>query len=343
MQNLKIAVVGATGMVGQEFLKILKQKGVSAANLRCLASSRSAGNTIIYGDDTIEVEETTIHSFKGVDIALFSAGGETSRYFAPLAVKSGATVIDNSSAWRMDNEVPLVIPEINSEDLKWHKGIIANPNCSTIQMLMALWPLHRVNPIKRVVVSTYQSVSGAGGKAVNELISESRQILEGKAVTPHIFPHQIGFNLIPQIDVFLDNNYTKEEMKMTNESIKILHAPNLALSATCVRVPVMIGHSENINVEFADLMPADQARLLLTKAKGVRVLDDPSINLYPMPFMAAGSDDTMVGRIRQDLFQPNCLNMWVVADNVRKGAALNAVQIAESLVENNWVRASGER
>ena len=343
MQNLKIAIVGATGMVGQEFLKILKHKGVPAENLRCLASSRSAGSKIIYGEATIDVEETTANSFRGLDIALFSAGGEVSRYFAPIATKAGVTVVDNSSAWRMDSEVPLVIPEINAEDLEWHNGIIANPNCSTIQMLMALWPLHRINPIKRVIVSTYQAVSGAGGKAVNELQNESRQILDGKAITPHIFPHQIGFNLIPQIDVFLDNSYTKEEMKMINESIKILHATDLAISATCVRVPILNGHSENVNIEFSEPMPADQARSVLTKSKGIRVLDDPSISLYPMPFMASGSDETFVGRIRQDLYQPNCINMWIVADNIRKGAALNTIQIAESLLERGWVKAKGAR
>jgi len=343
MQDLKIAVVGATGMVGQEFIKILKQRNIPAKNLRLLASARSAGSIVYYGSNEITVEETTPSSFNGINIALFSAGGDVSRYYAPLAVKAGATVIDNSSAWRMDPEVPLVIPEVNAADLEQHNGIIANPNCSTIQMLMALAPLHRINPVKRIIVSTYQSVSGAGGKAVFELQTQSRQVLDGQSVNPHVFPHQIAFNVLPHIDVFLDNGFTKEEMKMVNETHKMLHDYSIIVTATCARVPVLNGHSESITVEFYESMPADEARGILTMVKGVKVLDDPTINVYPQPWSATGSDDTFVGRIRQDLSQPNCINMWVVADNIRKGAALNAIQIAETLAANDWVKAKGVR
>jgi len=343
MQDLKIAVVGATGMVGQEFIKILKQRNIPAENLRFLASARSAGNIVYYGDNEIVVEETTPSSFNGVGIALFSAGGDASRYYAPIAVKAGATVVDNSSAWRMNPEVPLVIPEVNAADLEQHNGIIANPNCSTIQMLMVLAPLHRISPIKRIIVSTYQAVSGAGGKATSELQTQSRQILDGQSVNPHVFPHQIAFNVLPHIDVFLDNGFTKEEMKMVNETRKMLHDSSIAVTATCVRVPVLNSHSESITVEFYESMPADKARGILTMAKGVKVLDDPTINVYPQPWSATGSDDTFVGRIRQDLSQPNCINIWVVADNIRKGAALNAIQIAETLAANGWIKAQGVR
>jgi aspartate-semialdehyde dehydrogenase len=272
-----------------------------------------------------------------VDIALFSAGADISRYFSPIAARAGAVVIDNSAAFRMEDEVPLVVPEINAEDIKKHRGIIANPNCSTIQMVVALNPLHKVNPIKRIVVTTFQSVSGTGSSAIDELTAQSKLVLGGQNVVPHVYPHQIAFNVLPQIDVFLDNAYTKEEWKMVEETRKIMHDADILVSATCVRVPVFISHSEAVNVEFTHSISPDEARRILAQAPGVRVLDDPAISLYPHPWMAAGTDDTYVGRIRRDVSASNSLVMWVVADNVRKGAALNAVQIAEELVRHEWL------
>jgi aspartate-semialdehyde dehydrogenase len=238
----------------------------------------------------------------------------------------------------MEPKVPLVVPEINPEDIKWHEGIIANPNCSTIQMVVALYPLHKVNPIKRIVVSTYQSVSGTGAAAMEELTTQAKLVLEGQNVVPHVYPHQIGFNLLPEIDVFLDNGYTKEEWKMVDETRKIMHAPDMAISATCVRVPVFIAHSEAVNIEFTDPMSPEEARQILAKAPGVKVLDDPSVSLYPMPWLAAGSDDVYVGRIRSDASHQRGLVIWVVSDNLRKGAALNAIQIAEEAARREWVK-----
>ena len=269
-------------------------------------------------------------------MALFSAGAEISNYFSPIAARAGAVVIDNSAAFRMDSEVPLVVPEVNPDDIKEHKGIIANPNCSTIQMVVALYPLHKVNPIKRVIVDTYQAVSGTGSAALEELSEQARLVLEGRNVVPHVYPHQIAFNLLPEIDVFLDNGYTKEEWKCEEETKKIMHANEMAISATCVRVPIFVSHSEAIHIEFSEPMSPDAARRILAEAPGVRVLDDPNISLYPQPWSVAGSDDVFVGRIRQDTSQSYGLAMWVV-DNLRKGAALNAVQIAETMVERGWI------
>jgi len=283
------------------------------------------------------VKETTPESFKKIDIALFSAGSETSRYFSPIAAQSGAVVIDNSSAFRMDPKVPLVVPEINAEDIKRHKGIIANPNCSTIQMVVALNPLHKVNAIKRLVAATYQAVSGTGSAAVEELTEQSKQVLDGQTTVPHVYPHQIAFNILPEIDVFLDNDYTKEEWKMVEETKKIMHAPDIAISAVCVRVPVFIGHSEALHIEFSQPMAPDEARRILAQAPGIKILDDPAISLYPQPWSAAGTDEVFVGRIHRDASHPNGLVMWVVADNLRKGAALNAVQIAEEMVKRDWL------
>jgi aspartate-semialdehyde dehydrogenase len=285
----------------------------------------------------VEVQEAGSHSFDPIDIALFSAGSDISKQFAPIAAKRGAVVVDNSSAFRMDAKVPLVVPEVNPEDIANHQGIIANPNCSTIQMVVVLNPLHRVNPIKRVVVDTYQSVSGTGSAAVNELSSQTKSILEGKSTIPHVYPHQIAQNVLPEIDVFLDDGYTKEEWKMIHETRKIMHDENIAISATCARVPVVVGHSEAIHVEFTNPMSPEEARDILAAAPGVKVLDDPSISLYPQAWSAAGTDDVFVGRLRRDASHPNGLAMWVVADNVRKGAALNAVQIAELLISNGWL------
>lgn len=334
MKGYNVAIVGATGLVGQEFIKILKQRNFPIANLDLLASDRSAGKKIFFNHEELTVAETTAKSFYDIDIALFSAGSNVSRRFAPIAAKAGAVVIDNSSAWRMDSEVPLVVPEVNPEDIKKHKGIIANPNCSTIQMVVALNPLHKANPIKRIVVSTYQAVSGTGISAIEELKAQTKQVLDGQTPMPHVYPHQIAFNMLPEIDVFMDNGYTKEEMKMVEETRKIMHSPELQVSATCVRVPAINGHSEAINVEFTHNITPEMANKILIEASGVRIQDDPSINMYPQAWNASGTDDVYVGRIRQDISQAKSLVMWVVADNLRKGAALNAVQIAEELVKN---------
>jgi len=333
----RVAIVGATGLVGQEFIKVLEQRNFPMASIRLLASDRSAGKKLFVTHHEIEVEETVPESFKGIDIALFSAGAEASRHFSPIAAQSGTVVIDNSSAFRMHSEVPLVVPEVNPEDIKRHKGIIANPNCSTIQMVVALYPLHNVNPIKRIVVDTYQAVSGTGSAAIEELTIQTKQVLEGQSSIPHVYPHQIAFNALPEIDVFLDNGYTKEEWKLVEETRKIMHAYDIAISATCVRVPVFTGHSEAIHVEFSRPMSPDEARRLLAQAPGVKLLDDPTISLYPQPWSAAGTDEVFVGRIRRDASHPNGLTMWVVSDNLRKGAALNAVQIAEEMVKRDWM------
>jgi len=333
-----VAIVGATGMVGQEFIKVLLQRQFPLASLQLYASDRSAGKKVFVGHQEMVVKETANDSFDSVDIALFSAGSEISKHFAPIAAKAGALVIDNSAAWRMDLRVPLVVPEVNAEDIKKHKGIIANPNCSTIQMVVALYPLHKVNPIKRITVATYQSVSGTGIAAVEELTKQAKTVLEGGNVVPHVYAHQIAFNLLPEIDVFLDNGYTKEEWKMVEETRKIMHSEHIAVSATCVRVPVFVSHSEAIQAEFTDYMPPDEARSILSKAPGVKVLDDPNVSLYPQPWLAVGTDEVYVGRIRSDASYVNGLVMWVVSDNIRKGAALNAVQIAEEAVKRGWVR-----
>ena len=338
MKGLKVAIVGATGLVGQEFIKVLEQRDFPMNSIELLASDRSAGKKLFVNHRELEVKETSPASFKDVDIALFSAGAEISRYFSPLAAQAGAVVVDNSSAFRMEPKVPLVVPEVNPEDIKLHKGIIANPNCSTIQMVVALNPLHKVNPIKRVVAVTYQAVSGTGSAAVEELTEQSKQVLEGQNTVPHVYPHQIAFNILPEIDVFLDNDYTKEEWKMVEETRKIMHAPDIAISAVCVRVPVFIGHSEALHIEFYQPMAADDAKRILAQAPGVKVLDDPAISLYPQPWSAAGTDDVFVGRIHRDASHPNGLVMWVVADNIRKGAALNTVQIAEELIKRDWLR-----
>ena len=337
MKGYKVAIVGATGLVGQEFIKILEQRDFPMDSIRLLASDRSAGKKLFVTHREIEVEETVPESFKDIDIALFSAGAEISRYFSPIAAESGAVVIDNSSAFRMERNVPLVVPEVNPEDIKRHNGIIANPNCSTIQMVVALYPLHKVNPIKRIIVDTYQSVSGTGSAAVEELTAQAKQVLDGQTTIPHVYPHQIAFNVLPEIDVFLDNSYTKEEWKMVEETRKIMHAPDIAISATCVRVPVFTGHGEAIHVEFSQPMSTDKARRILAQAPGVKVLDDPLVSLYPHPWSAADTDEVFVGRIRQDVSQPNSLVMWVVADNLRKGAALNTIQIAEEMIKREWV------
>ncbi|HEX78083.1 MAG TPA: aspartate-semialdehyde dehydrogenase [Dehalococcoidia bacterium] len=338
MRGYHLAIVGATGLVGQEFIKVLEQRRFPMASVQLFASDRSAGKRMFVNHQEIEVKETSAQSFERVDIALFSAGSEVSLHFSPIAAQSGAVVVDNSAAWRMDPDVPLVVPEVNVEDIKGHKGIIANPNCSTIQMVVALNPLHKVNPIKRLTVATYQSVSGTGAAAMEELTNQTKLILEGHNAIPHVYPHQIAFNLLPEIDVFLDNGYTKEEWKLVEETRKIMHAEDMLISATCVRVPVYIGHSEVVQIEFTHPMAPDEAREILARAPGVKVLDDPAISLYPQPWAAAGTDEVFVGRIRRDASHANGLVMWIVADNLRKGAALNAVQIAEEMIQRDWVK-----
>ncbi len=336
-KEFKVAIVGATGLVGQEFIKILGQRNFPISSLHLFASDRSAGRKITVNDEEMEVQETTAQSFKGIDITLFSAGSEISQHFSPIAARAGAVVIDNSAAFRMDPQVPLVVPEVNAEDIKEHKGIIANPNCSTIQLVVALYPLHKANPIKRFIVDSYQSVSGTGAAALEELSEQARQVLEGRTVVPHVYPHQIAFNILPEIDLFLDNGYTKEEWKVVEESKKIMHAKDMAISATCARVPIFIGHSEAVHIQFTDPMSPDTARRILAEAPGVKVLDDPNISLYPQAWSVAGSDEVFVGRIRKDISHDCGLVMWIVADNLRKGAALNAVQIAETMVERSWI------
>jgi len=341
VREYRVAIVGATGLVGQEFIKVLEQREFPMSWIGLLASDRSAGRKLFVAHEEIEVKETIPESFENVDIVLFSAGSDVSRHFAPIAARAGAVVVDNSAAFRMDSAVPLVVPEVNPEDIKWHKGIIANPNCSTIQMVVALNPLHKANPIKRVIVDTYQSVSGTGSAAVEELTTQTRRVLEGQSAVPSVYPHQIAFNVLPEIDVFLDNAYTREEWKMVEETRKIMHADEIAISATCVRVPVFTGHSEAVHIEFSRPMSPEEARQILTRAPGVKVLDDNTVSLYPHAWLAAGTDETYVGRIRQDASHPNGLAMWVVSDNLRKGAALNAVQIAEEMTRRNWLSSGG--
>lgn len=332
MKSYNVAVMGATGAVGTCFLQILEQRKFPIKNLKLLASDRSKGKSLKFGGKLYPVEVLTHDSFKGVDIVLASAGASRSLEFLPSAVKAGAVCVDNSSAFRMDANVPLVVPEVNPEKIRENKGIIANPNCSTIQMVVALWPIHKIARIKRIVVTTFQSVSGAGQKKINELWEQSKTFLEKKKVVPVEFAHRIAFNLIPQIDVFLDNRYTKEEMKMVNETRKIMGDDSIQVNATCVRVPVFFAHSESVNIETEKHISADQARKLLSNAEGIKLMDDPAKQIYPMPIHAEGNDDTYVGRIRQDESIKNGISMWVVADNIRKGAALNAVQIAERLI-----------
>ena len=337
MKEYNVAIVGATGLVGKEFIKILYQRKFPIKSLHLLASDKSAGRKIEVNGDTLEVKDTAGFDFAGIDFALFSAGADVSLIYSPIAARAGAVVIDNSSAFRMDPDAPLVVPEINPGDIKAHKGIIANPNCSTIQMVMALNPLHKVNPIKRIIVDTYQSVSGTGSAAVDELLQQARDILAGHETAPQVYPHQIAFNVLPEIEAFLDNDYTREEWKMVQETHKIMHAPEIAISATCARVPVLFGHSEAVHAEFSAPMAPDYARKVLAQAPGVKVIDEPSSHGYPYAVMAEGKDEVFVGRIRRDASHPNGLAMWIVSDNIRKGAALNAVQIAEVMARERMV------
>lgn len=328
-----VAVVGATGAVGNEMISILDTRRFPVAELRLLASSRSVGKSLSFRGRDYPVAELQESSFSGIDIALFSAGAARSRDFVPAAVKSGAVVVDNSSAFRMDPEVPLIVPEVNALAISGHHGIIANPNCSTIQMVVVLKPIYDVAGIRRIVVTTFQAVSGTGQKAMDELLEQTRSLLNFKKAVHDVYPHQIAFNCLPHIDAFLPNGYSREEMKMVNETRKILGDARIGITATTVRVPVFRGHSEAVNIETEKHITADQARELLAYAEGVCVLDHPAENVYPLALDAVGKDETFVGRIREDASVENGLNLWVVSDNLRKGAALNAVQIAEHLIQ----------
>ncbi len=332
-RNPHVAVVGATGAVGLEMIKTLEKRNFPAGRLTLLASARSVGRTLKFRREEIAVAELTKESFKGIDLALFSAGGNISKEFAPLAARAGCVVIDNSSAFRMDDSVPLVIPEINAADVKWHKGIIANPNCTTAITLMALYPLHRAFQVKRIFASSYQAVSGSGAKAIQELERQVAQTVNGQTVTREVYPHQIAFNVLPQVDSFLASGYTREEMKMENEGRKIMHHPAFRASVTCVRVPVYRAHSVAVSAEFEKPASVEAARAALGEAPGLDVVDDPEKKEYPMPLYTADKYNCQVGRIRKDCALDNGLCFWVSGDQLLKGAALNAVQIAEELVK----------
>lgn len=343
--HVHVAVVGATGAVGQQMLKTLEERNYPIASIKLLSSKRSAGKKLKFRGEEITVEEATPESFEGVQLALFSAGGSVSKALVPEAVKRGVICVDNTSAFRMEKDVPLVVPEVNEQELLKHNGIIANPNCSTIQMVVALEPIRQKYGLKRVIVSTYQAVSGAGLSAMDELKSQTKAILDGEDFTPEILPvasdkkhYQIAFNAIPQIDKFVENGFTFEEMKMINETKKIMNLPDLEIAATCVRLPVLVGHSESVYIETEKGASAEDIKELLANAPGVTVEDDPDNQIYPMAVNCVGKYDVFVGRIRKDLDRDNGFHMWIVSDNLLKGAALNSVQIAESLLKLNLLK-----
>ncbi|MBI2866518.1 MAG: aspartate-semialdehyde dehydrogenase [Chloroflexi bacterium] len=337
MRAVRAALVGANGLIGREFLRVLEQRRFPLATLVLLASNRAAGTKYFFNHGELEVRELVPQALERIELALFATGEEISRYFSPIATRKGVVVVDSSPAWRMDPRTPLVVPEVNYLDLKRHRGIIASPDCVATVLATVLWPLHRVNPVKRVIVDTYQSVSDSGQAGVEELTSQSRLVLDGKEASPHIYPHQIAFNLLPEIGVFQDNGYTRDELMVAEEARKVMHAKNLAVSVTCVRVPVLYGLCEAVHAEFSRPMAAEEARSILAQAPGVKVLDDPLEGIYPQPWAAIGSDLVYVGRLRQDTSNSYGLGMWIVADNLRKGTALNAVQIAEELIRNDWM------
>ncbi len=331
MKAYKVAVVGATGAVGREMTKIVAERNFPVREMRLVASERSKGKVLKFREENIKVENLSEFSFKGIDFVLSSPGASVSKQYVPRAVKEGAIVIDNTSAFRMEPDVPLVVPEVNPDAIKKHKGLIANPNCSTIQLVVVLKPIHIKAQIKRLVVSTYQAASGAGTPAMNELREQTESILAGRNVEAKALPAQIAFNVFPHIDIFLDNCYTKEEMKLVHETQKIMEDDSIRITATAVRVPVFIGHSEAVNIETEKNLPPDEAKEILSKAPGIIVVDNPSKNEYPIPINSPGTDEVFVGRIRRDASIKNGLDLWIVADNLRKGAALNAVQIAEKI------------
>ena len=331
MKNYHVAIVGATGAVGAELLRVLERRSFPVADLRLLASARSAGGSVTFHGDKIDIEELTVDSFTDIDLCFFSAGGEISRRFAPVAREAGAVVIDNSSVFRMEPDVPLVIPEINGEDVRTHRGLIANPNCTTAVALMAIYPLHRAFGVRRVFAASYQAVSGSGARAIQELKDQVEAVAQDRQPTSKVYPHPIAFNVLPHVDVFLESGYTKEEMKMQNEGRKIMHLPEFQASVTCVRVPVYRAHSAAVNAEFERKVSVDQAREVLAKAPGLELVDEPQNNRYPTPLEVAGKDNCQVGRVRLDCALENGLAFWVSGDQLLKGAALNAVQIAELL------------
>jgi len=333
-RSYRVAILGATGAVGKELIELLATRNFPLADLKLLASPRSAGTTLSFKGETLRVESTDTSSFQAIDLVLASAGGNTSKALAPRAVASGAIVIDNSSAYRMDPNVPLIIPEVNPQEVHQHQGIIANPNCTTILMNVVVWPLHQVQPIKRIVASTYQSASGAGAKAMAEVISQSHDVLDGKQPNPEVFPYPLAFNLFLHNSPMTATGYCEEELKMINETRKIFGDSSIRITATCVRVPILRAHSEALNLEFHQPLSADKAKMLLQQAPGVRLVEDWQNNYFPMPIEASGLDEVLVGRIRQDLSHDCGLDLWLSGDQIRKGAALNAVQIAELLISS---------
>ncbi len=336
-QSYRVAVLGATGAVGTELLELLESRQFPLSHLKLLASPRSAGSELRFAGERLKIEAVTEMSFKDIDLVLASAGGSTSKQWAPVAVKAGAVMIDNSSAFRMQPEVPLVVPEVNPEAAKGHAGIIANPNCTTILMAVALWPLHQQIPIRRLIVSTYQSASGAGARAMEELKTQSQAVLNGETPQPEILPYPLAFNLFPHNSPLNEAGYCEEEMKMVNETRKIFGNSTMQISATCVRVPVLRAHSEAINIEFEQPFSVAKARELINQAPGVKLVEDWQANYFPMPMEASGQDDVLVGRIRQDLSCDRGLELWICGDQIRKGAALNAIQIAELLAQRQWL------
>jgi aspartate-semialdehyde dehydrogenase len=338
VDSYRVAILGATGAVGTELLDLLEQRRFPVSDLKLLASPRSAGQRLQFKGESIPVEVVDDRSFAGVDLVLASAGASTSRVWAPKAVEAGAVVVDNSSAFRMDPAIPLIVPEVNPEAAATHQGIIANPNCTTILMAVAVFPLHQVQPIKRIVAATYQSASGAGARAMEEVKIQSQAILQGQSPQTEIFPYPLAFNLFPHNSKLNEQGYCEEEMKMVNETRKIFGAPDLRITATCVRVPVLRAHSEAINLEFERPFSVEQARQILSQAPGVKLVEDWSANYFPMPIEASGKDEVLVGRIRQDISHPAALDLWLCGDQIRKGAALNAIQIAELLVQKDLLK-----
>lgn len=337
-KSYRVAILGATGAVGTELIELLDRRNFPLAELKLLASPRSAGKTLPFKGEQLEVEAVCEEAFKGIDLVLASAGGSTSKAWAAKAVAAGAVVIDNSSAFRMDPAVPLVVPEVNPKAAAAHRGIIANPNCTTILMAVAVWPLHQVQPVRRIVAATYQSASGAGARAMEEVKAQARAILAGETPTAEAFPYPLAFNLFPHNSALDERGYCEEEMKMVNETRKIFDAPEIQISATCVRVPVLRAHSESLNLEFSEPFDPDRARDILARSPGVRLVEDWQANYFPMPMEATGRDEVLVGRIRKDLSHPCGLELWLSGDQIRKGAALNAVQIAELLVKESWLQ-----
>ena len=344
MDSVDVAIVGAEGLVGQELLRILEERQFPASSIRLYDTDRRPGAEYFFRHQRLEVEEITPEGFRSVDVAFFCDGRESSRRLLPAAMQAGAIVIDDSGAMAGDAAVPLVVPEVNAEQIGQHKGIVSSPGSSTIQLVVALFPLHRLNRIRRIVVSTYQPVSCSGtAAALKELTAQAKRVLEGRRVCPHIYSHQIAFNVLPEIDVFLDSGYTKEEWRIVEETRRILGDDTIGVSPTCARVPVYFGQSQSVNVEFDSAMTPEEARKVLAKAPGVRILDDPTVSFYPQPWVASGQNHVFVGRIRRDASRSNALSMWIVCDNLRKGAGLNAIQIVEEGLRRDWIKSKKRR